>query len=421
MVEPRTGAATTAAGRLQLRRQTNQPSGGSAANGRGAVTQVNALYDPWGRSLWQAIRRMWLLPLLLGLLGAVAGGYAGNAAQPSAEALVRVAATSDDSTAMDRAVETAAQELDTAQIFATAAEQAGGTGADLRQRTQIAPATDSQVLTITVTAPSLDQAVAEADALVAAGVEQANDRRDSELEQLTEETRDLISSSKLSDASAERARVASLGDALAASQAQLIANARQLTLLAPATSSSETPSPVLLAALGLVGGGLAGLALALVAGARRGRVRSAKELRRLYPHVPVLEQHELGSLVNMEVATTSTWVVGGFDQSGEELQPVIDQLSQHLHAANLQVEFSDSLSVLRERRGSRRASSNEVTVVATPMNQAIVRSVERDPEASLLLVVQPEQTRNEWLDQYAAIFGEHTYFVVTHQPPNWKW
>jgi hypothetical protein len=105
----------------------------------------------------------------------------------------------------------------------------------------------------------------------------------------------------------------------------------------------------------------------------------------------------------------------------EQLQPVIDQLAGHLSTSGLNVGFSESLAVLRERRGSRRVATDEVTIVATAVNQAIVRSVERDQEASLLLVVQPQQTRHEWLDQYAAIFGDHTYLVVAHQQPYWKW
>ena len=421
-MEPSTGATTRAAASLQLRRQANQPQTGSGADGRGSVqSQVNTLYDPWGRSLWRAVRRLWVLPLLLAILGAGAGAWAGDAAQPSAEALVRVDTVADDSEAMSRAVQTVVQELDTAPVFAAAAEQTGGTGTELRQRTQIAPATDSQVLTITVTAPSIEQAVKETDAIVAVAIDQGNDQRNRELAQITQETRELIAESKLTDRDAERARVASLGDALAASQANLLANSRQLSVLSPAAQSGVTPSPVLLAALGVVGGTMAGLALALFAGARRGRVKSARELRRLYPHLPVLEQQDLGSLVSMESATTSTWVVGGFEQTIDDLHPVIEQLSQHLGASNLRVEHTQTLSVLRERKGSRRATSDEVSVVATTVNQAVIRGVERDPEAALLLVIQLEQTRNEWLDQFAAACGDHTYLLVADTPPNWKW
>jgi hypothetical protein len=36
-------------------------------------------------------------------------------------------------------------------------------------------------------------------------------------------------------------------------------------------------------------------------------------------------------------------------------------------------------------------------------------------------VIQLEQTRNEWLDQFAAACGDHTYLLVADTPPNWKW
>jgi hypothetical protein len=66
-------------------------------------------------------------------------------------------------------------------------------------------------------------------------------------------------------------------------------------------------------------------------------------------------------------------------------------------------------------------ATDQVAIVATQVNQAIVRSVEREQEAALLLVVLPQHTRHEWLDQYAAIFGDHTYLVVGELQPNWKW
>jgi hypothetical protein len=384
-------------------------------------SQVSALYDPWGRSLLQALRRMWLLPLILGLLGGIAGAYVGNAAQPSAEALVRVQAGAVDGQSMTRAVETAAQELDTAQVYGAAVKGTGVSAVDLRARTEIAPVTDSQVLSVTVTAPSIRQAVEETDAIVNAGIKQGSDRRQDELDQITEETRSLISKSKLSNSAAERARVASLGDALATSQAQLIANTRQLTLLSPAASSSTIPNPALLGAMGLVGGALLGLGLAMLLGNRRGTVKSAGELRRLYPHVPIIEQDELGSLLDMENATTSTWVVGGFDREPEHLQPVVEALTFHLSSAGMDVRSNENLSVLHQRRGSRTVATDQVAIVATQVNQAIVRSVEREQEAALLLVVLPQHTRHEWLDQYAAIFGDHTYLVVGELQPDWKW
>ena len=73
--------------------------------------------DPWGRSVFHAVRRWAFIPLVLAILGAVAGGLVGMGARPSAEALVSVRSTAVDGAGLERAAESAALAMSTRPLF----------------------------------------------------------------------------------------------------------------------------------------------------------------------------------------------------------------------------------------------------------------------------------------------------------------
>ena len=189
-------------------------------------------YDPWGRSVLNALRRWIIVPIVLALVGAAAGLVAGSMAKPSAEALLRVDSSAVDGTAMKMVQESSMLEMDTAPVYNAAANKTGTTPADLRARTEIAAIPDSQLITVTVTAATAVDAVQQADAIAAAAIDINQNRIDTELEQLTDSTRDLITNSRLSNTSAEQARVSRLGDTLGQNQSNLVVGSRNLVLAA---------------------------------------------------------------------------------------------------------------------------------------------------------------------------------------------
>ena len=86
-------------------------------------TPLEAQYDPWGRSVLNALRRWIIIPIALGMLGAAAGLVAGTMAKPSAEALLRVESSATDGTGMKIVQESTMLELDTAPVYSAAAQE----------------------------------------------------------------------------------------------------------------------------------------------------------------------------------------------------------------------------------------------------------------------------------------------------------
>lgn len=385
--------------------------------------------DLWARSLLNAVRRWFFLPFALGLIGAVLGGSAGMAAQPSSESLLGVQSTETDGAGLQRLVESAVQELNTTEIYATAAKASGVDADSLRQRTRIAAVPDSQILSVTVTAPTAGQAAAESRAISDAGVQASQDRTKAELKRLTDATLKLMSdpASRATDDRAERARVARLGDELAANQSALVRGSNQLTLLQSGEATSTVASPLLLAGMGLVGGVLLGLALALLLGARRGKIQSTRELHQLYPQFPVLNLAEVPSVISIEAGAISTVIVAGVQRSPEKLQVVTDAVRDGLRLAGREVQLvnehqSAVLTPMRlngSARYARDSTTQDVSVLSTSLNSAVVRRVRRDPGTLLLITVEPRNTRWKWLGGYLSDLDERTYLLVQRESSKW--
>ena len=104
-------------------------------------------------------------------------------------------------------------------------------------------------------------------------------------------------------------------------------------LVHAAEVSSLLPSPLVLAALGLLAGALLGGAIAILVGARRGTLRSAAELHRLYPNAAVVDPLDLESVINLELENTSTVYVAGVNQSSDEVAAVADAVRTQFAAA----------------------------------------------------------------------------------------
>jgi hypothetical protein len=379
------------------------------------TTPIEAQYDPWGRSVLNALRRWIILPIALGLIGAAAGLVAGDAAKPSAEALLRVESAASDGTGMQIVQESTVLELDTAPIYTAAADETGTTAADLRARTQIAAVTDSQLITITVTAPTAEEAVAQANAIADTAIAVNEQRIDASLEEVTDNTRELITKSTLANADAEQARVSRLGDTLGQNQSNLVAGSRNLVLVHSAEGSALLPSPLLLGSLGLVAGVLLGAAIAILLGARRGTIQTGRELHRLYPNAAVVDSLDLESVIALEAENVSTVYIAGLSKDTEELQPVADAVRAQLLAGGRQLDTHEPhrAVVVAERSG-------HAQVVTTTLTDTVLRRVIRDTSALLIVPVRPKVTRLEQLDAFASRLNDRTYLLVEHGTPNWN-
>lgn len=381
------------------------------------MDRVNATsYDPWARSALNSLRRWLILPLVLAGLGAIAGLYVAGQTRPSAEAVLRVVETQAvDGAAMRIVQESTVVELDTAPIYEAAADASGITARDLRTRTQIGAVPNSQLISITVTAATTEEAVDQANAIVDAAIE-ANDRRiESDLTTVTDSTRKLIKDGTLSDPAAEQARVARLGDMLGQNQSNFVVGSRTLTLLHSAESSSLLPTPMLLVAIGLLAGALLGGAIALLVGARRGRIQSARELRRLYPNAAVIDGLDLESVITLESHHASTVYIAGLHHDVTELEGL---------AAAIEMQFiaSGRGVVRRHDRPSTVMVADETAdlqIVTAGLSETVLRKVSRDSRSLLIIPVRPKSTKLEHLDPFAHRLNDRTYLLVQDEHAGW--
>lgn len=364
------------------------------------------------RSAGSAARRWFVIPLMLALLAAAAGFIIGSTSKASAEALLLVRTDASDGQGRQLAAENTAVELNTREIFAAAAEKIGETTDNLQMRSQIGTRPNSQVVSIVVTAATSTQAVRDANALAETSVASGPDRTPQALSQLTDSTRDLINSEQLGNASAERARVSRLGDELGASQAALVADAYQVQLLQSAEPSRRLPSAPVLALMGALAGALIGLALALLLGARRGTVRSARELSDLYPRAAVITGSDISQALQLEPDATTVIVAG---TRGAKLGSVTEAVRQSLSATGKKVLLFDSLADAPLHD----SPNGHVNLVSTTLSETVLRRTTRDESSVLIVPVRPKVTKLEAVDGVASRLSERSYLLVDDKAPEW--
>ena len=369
--------------------------------------------DPWGRSVLHAVRRWVFIPILLAALGALTGGLVGMAARPSAEALVSVRSTAADGAGLQRAAESAALAMGTRPLFKAAAQQLGADTDDLRNRTNVGAKPNTQIISVTVTAPTSEQAAREANAVAAAAVAVGGSGIPGRLQQVTEDVRELIRKHPLSSSEAERARLARLGDELAARQAAVLADGQQLTLLQAAEPTRLVPATPVLVAMGALVGMLLGLGLTQLLGVRRGTVQSVRELSQLYPEVSVIQTADLRGMLALE-PRVRTVLLAGVRRSGEDLVRVTERVRQSLILDGREV-------LVREASPSPDEPANgHINLVPTMLNETVLRRSARDDGTLLLVPVQPRVTRLEALDVFAPRLNDRSYLLVDERVPEWN-
>jgi hypothetical protein len=377
------------------------------------VSTVAAPLDPWGRSVVNAVRRWTYIPILLAALGAVTGGLVGMAARPSAEALVSVRSAAVDGAGLERAAETAALAMGTMPLFTKAAGAVAADPGDLRSRTKIGVKPNTQTISVTVTATTSEEAVREATAVAVAAVQLGSAGIPAELKRVTEEIRKLIREQTVTSTEAERARLASLGEALAIRQSAVLANGQQLTLLQEAEPARLVPATPVLVAMGGLVGMLLGLGVAQLLGVRRGTVQSGRELSQLYPEASVIQTADLRGMLALE-PRVRTVIVAGVRRNVEDMVRVTERVRQSLILDGRDVVVRDASPSPDE------PASGYISLVPTMLNETVLRRSTRDDGTLLLVPVQPRVTRLEALDVFAPRLNDRSYLLVDERVPEWN-
>jgi hypothetical protein len=369
-------------------------------------------HDQWGRSVLTAARRWVYIPLGLAIVGAVAGGYVGSVAKPSAEALLLVKSEAIDGQGMERTVESEALQLKTQTLFDMAAGRAGVTPDSLRARTKIGAKPNTQIISIKITAPSTAQAIREASAVANAAVEQVSADVPAQLEQITDETRKLIRDQKLPNKDAERARLAKLGDDLASRLSGVLDRSQQLDLLQAGEPTRLVPSTPIMAAMGGLAGALLGLALAQLLGVRRGTIKSGRELSQLYPDATVIAPAELENMITIEPKARTVFLAG-VRRGSKELDLLTETVRRSLTSSGRDVFVRTGAPSLDQ------PTNGHIDLIPTTLSATVLRRTARDDEALLIVSIQPRVTRLEALDAFVPQLSERSYLLVDEQTPEW--
>ena len=377
------------------------------------MSRAAAPLDPWGRSVVNAVRRWAYIPILLAALGAVSGGLVGMAARPSAEALVAVRSTAVDAAGLERAAESAALAMRTMPVFTEASQGGSADPGDLRSRTKIGAKPNTQIISVTVTAPASEQAVREANAVALAAIQLDSTGVPDQLGQVTDEIQRLIREHKLTSAGAEQARLARLGDELVTRQSAVLANGQQLTLLQEAEPARLVPATPVLVAMGALVGMLLGLGLAQLLGVRRGTVQSGRELTQLYPEASVIQTADLRGMLDLE-PRVKTVFLAGVRRSVEDLVRVTERVRQSLILDGREVVVRDASP------GPDEPANGHINLVPTMLNETVLRRSARDDCTLLLVPVQPRVTRLEALDVFAPRLNDRSYLLVDERVPEWN-
>jgi hypothetical protein len=318
-----------------------------------------------------------------------------------------------DAASSEQIAKNAALELSAVEIFDVVAEQTNQDARDLQARTRISAKPNSQVVSILVTAPTSAQAVTEATALAAAGLATGPNRAEDALNQLKNATGELITSQRLGNRSAERARISRLGDELAAGQVSLIASANRFHLLQRGEPSRVLPAPPVLGAMGAIVGGLLGLGVALLLG-QRGTVRSERELSELYPRTAVIDPADMENVISMEPGTSTVILAG---TRGARLAGVTEFVQQSLaKTTGRDVVIAGKLAEVPVND----SSNGHINLVPTTLSESVVRRASRDESSLLVVPVQPGVTRLQALDDFAARLPDRTYLLVSHGTQEWS-
>lgn len=336
----------------------------------------------WTSTIPATLKKWWWLLAIPALIGAVLGYVGGSGGPRTATSLLRINTSATEGQVLTRLAETSVLQSSTLSVFDTAAKARKESSADLRSRSRVTNLPDSLVISIEVTAPTADKAAGDANALAEAAISASTQQLSRDITASTAQTKQLIASGVVTPKEAEEARLAQLGQLLAQRQDDLTRRGTQLTTIQPATAAAATGSSKMsFALMGLAGGLLLGLALALLLGSRRGSVSSVRQARSLYPAADV---------------TT----ISGVPRSLASLRGRVDRVAV---AGN-----ADAASTAAVVQAAQEAGL-EPTVM--PLSRLAIRQAARD-ERTVVVIPTDSSTKVADLDAVSDAWGERALVAV---------
>lgn len=240
----------------------------------------------------RAVLRFWWVVVLCAVAGTALAALALTQSSFTATQLYRVNAADSESARATQLTQTLSRVVDSDEIYKQAAGTAGTTPADLKSRTVIAVVTDTEILSISVTAGSAAAAADQVGDLNEAIRVVLLDEGRSQYADAGDNANGALMSGALRDPAAEEARRTAIGTATAERQNSALATSAQLNRVGdPAPPIRAGLGPTSRAALGAGAGAAVGLLLTSVFGPALVRVRSRRDLAVVFPPVEAYD-HE---------------------------------------------------------------------------------------------------------------------------------
>ena len=334
-----------------------------------------------------------LLLLICALLGAGIGYVLTGNGGYSAQAVVEFTPPGTDSLLVKQTGQTLARNAVASDVLQAAESGNLGASDDLSGRVTAEWQMDTKLVTITVTAPSAEVAIADANAIAQTMVQISETSISSRLEQARDQSNEVLNSEQLDSPDAESARKAQLGSSLGSRQDAIASQSGELTVADSASDAAVAGlSKPIGAAIGLVAGLLLGGLLSLLLGVRGLRARSARELAHLVPDAALSSSAHAaqlaGQIIESGRSTVAVIATRGVSDQGVALaRDVSDYLRAHGRtiAEVGPIKKGDKTSAINLLR--RDARSDVAGRVGADM---IVAVVDEGSEASALLEGQSD-------------------------------
>ncbi len=233
-----------------------------------------------------ALRMWWPMVATLTVVGAVLGVLAPFNAPYAAKSLLRVD-TSGNEAQSTPIVATAVQLVGADPVYAAVVGDSTAAMADLRGRTVVAVEDVAGIISISVAAPTAEQANRDADDVATKSVEYVQALAQEQLATVTRTGQDAVAEGGLRDPEAEFRRRQALGAAIGERQELARQGASFLTRIGGVQPAARVGLGVTLAGpVGALVGALIGAIAALLLGVRRRRVRRLADVRAVIPEIP---------------------------------------------------------------------------------------------------------------------------------------
>lgn len=239
-----------------------------------------------------ALRMWWTVVAASAVLGAAVGVVAAEGAPYSATAYVRVDTTANPIQSL-QIVSTALQLLDSDPIYSRVVGPSREALNELRSRTTVGVRDAGEVLSITIVAPTPEQAELETERFAAESLNYLQVRANEQFADVTRLGQEALTEGALPDPAAEQFRLQRVGTNLADGQD----SAYRISLFWTRLGGVQTPVklgiPTSLAGpVGAVVGVLVGFVGTLLLGVRRRRIRYLSDLLPITPRIKAYGPHD---------------------------------------------------------------------------------------------------------------------------------